>query len=165
MSSRIPGCDCKMIHECVCRQLRGHAEECPYRRAVVCPVAISCEDHGRDVCPVCDLCTCGGFMRKGVEGRLWGIIGIDPATEEKVEILGIRVRVASDLQFGTCKNSWGNDHEAQYVDLLLLDPEGVEEMKTQGKTDWVDTQTFRIPLYLAEQGWDWGDRYNRPGET
>lgn len=43
---------------CVCPVIRDHAEDCKYRRAVACAVAVEC-DHGLDVCPICDPCTCG----------------------------------------------------------------------------------------------------------
>jgi hypothetical protein len=33
-------------------------ESCPTRLAEACSVPIECE-HGYDVCPVCDACTCG----------------------------------------------------------------------------------------------------------
>lgn len=47
---------------CCCGVRRNHAEWCRLRRAIECPVAIECE-HGRDVCPTCDPCTCGvGLM-------------------------------------------------------------------------------------------------------
>jgi hypothetical protein len=45
------------------RALRGHAfgrhaSRCPLRVAAECAGAIQC-DHGFDVCPQCDACTCG----------------------------------------------------------------------------------------------------------
>lgn len=43
---------------CVCPTKAAHVEGCPYRRAVTCSVPIECE-HGYDVCPECDQCTCG----------------------------------------------------------------------------------------------------------
>jgi len=43
---------------CVCAVSKGHAEGCKLRVATTCTVPIECE-HGRDVCPVCDPCTCG----------------------------------------------------------------------------------------------------------
>lgn len=42
---------------CVCATVRDHDEGCPYRRAVTCAAAIECE-HGYNVCPRCDPCTC-----------------------------------------------------------------------------------------------------------
>lgn len=35
-----------------------HQPQCRFRRAVICSVGIECE-HGYDVCPACDPCTCG----------------------------------------------------------------------------------------------------------
>lgn len=49
---------CRRLDACVCGVERRHKESCPFRRAVACPVAIECE-HGYDVCPTCDPCTCG----------------------------------------------------------------------------------------------------------
>lgn len=43
---------------CVCEVKRVHAKDCPFQIAVSCAVAIECE-HGYDVCPKCDPCTCG----------------------------------------------------------------------------------------------------------
>lgn len=42
---------------CVCPTIKAHVEGCKFRAAVACPVAIEC-DHGFDVCPECDPCTC-----------------------------------------------------------------------------------------------------------
>lgn len=39
------------------RPMSLHAEDCKLRRAVECTTPIEC-DHGRDVCPKCDPCTC-----------------------------------------------------------------------------------------------------------
>lgn len=36
----------------------GHSEDCLLFRAANCAVPIECE-HGHDVCPFCDPCTCG----------------------------------------------------------------------------------------------------------
>lgn len=45
---------------CVCGIIEGHPDpECRFRRSATCPVPIEC-DHGYDVCPECDPCTCGG---------------------------------------------------------------------------------------------------------
>ena len=49
-------CTCGMI-ECVCSTAKVHAEDCRFRKALLCPVSIECE-HGWDVCPKCDPCTC-----------------------------------------------------------------------------------------------------------
>ena len=54
---QIPGCTQCGHLSCVCDVLDSHAQDCPYRRAVTCAVAIECE-HGYDVCPKCDPCTC-----------------------------------------------------------------------------------------------------------
>lgn len=43
--------------ECVCRIKAVHAEDCKLRRSATCAVPIACE-HGYDVCPICDPCTC-----------------------------------------------------------------------------------------------------------
>lgn len=42
---------------CVCAILATHGKGCDYRRAATCAVPIECE-HGFDVCPTCDPCTC-----------------------------------------------------------------------------------------------------------
>ena len=47
---------------CVCATKAAHADGCAYRRAVTCPAAIECE-HGYDVCPTCDPCTCNDNVR------------------------------------------------------------------------------------------------------
>ena len=51
-----PTCTCGQIC-CVCEILRDHKEGCQFRRAATCAVPIECE-HGRDVCSICDECTC-----------------------------------------------------------------------------------------------------------
>lgn len=42
---------------CVCAVRKEHVESCRYRIARASSVAIEC-DHGYDVCPTCDPCTC-----------------------------------------------------------------------------------------------------------
>lgn len=42
---------------CVCATRTGHRPGCAFRAAVTSSVGIECE-HGRDVCPICDPCTC-----------------------------------------------------------------------------------------------------------
>lgn len=54
--NRVDDCDCKQI-TCVCATVRAHREGCRFRFAVACAVPITC-DHGYDVCPICDPCTC-----------------------------------------------------------------------------------------------------------
>lgn len=51
------GCDTCGRLACVCSVKEKHVEGCKFRAAVTCPVAIEC-DHGYDVCPKCDPCTC-----------------------------------------------------------------------------------------------------------
>jgi hypothetical protein len=48
-------CTCGHI-VCVCHILETHVESCKYRTATT-GVAIECE-HGYNVCPKCDPCTC-----------------------------------------------------------------------------------------------------------
>lgn len=50
---------CKCGHiACVCGVIDAHPDpDCKYRLAVTCHVALECE-HGHDVCPHCDPCTC-----------------------------------------------------------------------------------------------------------
>lgn len=43
--------------DCVCALRRAHVPGCRLRTAAEGPVGIEC-DHGHDVCPVCDPCTC-----------------------------------------------------------------------------------------------------------
>jgi hypothetical protein len=37
---------------------RGHKPDCQFRIAETCAIPVECE-HGHDVCPICDPCTCG----------------------------------------------------------------------------------------------------------
>jgi hypothetical protein len=53
---RVADCDCQLI-SCVCAEARTHEPKCRHRVALTCAVAIVCE-HGSDVCPQCDPCTC-----------------------------------------------------------------------------------------------------------
>lgn len=55
---RVPDCTCELI-QCVCAEARKHEKGCRFRQAMTCAVAITC-DHGVDVCPECDPCTCAG---------------------------------------------------------------------------------------------------------
>ena len=56
---RLEDCDCGLL-QCACAEARQHKKECVYRLALTCAIPIECEEHKRDVCPICDLCTCGG---------------------------------------------------------------------------------------------------------
>lgn len=56
---RVSDCTCRLI-QCVCTRSRGHKDDCTYRMALTCPISVPCEEHGYDVCPHCDLCTCKG---------------------------------------------------------------------------------------------------------
>lgn len=57
-STSIPVCPvCDFIGCCVCKIKAHHWPWCKFRNAMACPVAIECE-HGYDVCPRCDPCTC-----------------------------------------------------------------------------------------------------------
>jgi hypothetical protein len=53
---RVPDCDCGLI-QCACAEARKHKVGCRYRTALTCAIPIEC-DHGFDVCPQCDACTC-----------------------------------------------------------------------------------------------------------
>jgi hypothetical protein len=54
------GCgDCGHI-ACVCDVKARHEETCRFRFAVVCAVGIACQ-HGHEVCPICDTCTCASI--------------------------------------------------------------------------------------------------------
>lgn len=57
-AARAKDCFCGLLY-CCCDQVRDHDPNCRFRKAMVCPVAVEC-DHGHDVCPQCDRCTCGG---------------------------------------------------------------------------------------------------------
>jgi hypothetical protein len=50
-------CDTCKHFACVCGIREKHHEECRFRVAATCAIPIEC-DHGRDVCPTCDPCTC-----------------------------------------------------------------------------------------------------------
>lgn len=54
---RIVACETCKHFACVCGIIVMHNENCPFRKAATCAVAIEC-DHGFDVCPECDPCTC-----------------------------------------------------------------------------------------------------------
>jgi hypothetical protein len=58
-------CACGLI-SCVCDVVAKHARNCRFRRAALCPVAFECDEHGFDVCPTCDPCTCGAEAKEKV---------------------------------------------------------------------------------------------------
>lgn len=61
-------CTCGHI-ACVCHILRNHEPSCRFRKSTTCAVPIECE-HGYDVCPICDPCTCEALIcdrSKGTE--------------------------------------------------------------------------------------------------
>jgi len=50
--------DGKQSSDCACDVRSAHPDEkCKFRLAMTCAVGIEC-DHGYDVCPTCDPCTC-----------------------------------------------------------------------------------------------------------
>lgn len=51
------GCDTCGHIACVCAIRAHHQEDCRFRIAAAGSVGIACE-HERDVCPICDPCTC-----------------------------------------------------------------------------------------------------------
>jgi hypothetical protein len=53
---RAPNCNCGHI-VCVCSLRSRHAPGCKFMLAATGPIGIACE-HNRDVCPICDPCTC-----------------------------------------------------------------------------------------------------------
>jgi hypothetical protein len=55
--NKLPDCDCG-LPQCVCAIARGHKEDCVFRFALTCGVAIACEEHDFEICPICDPCTC-----------------------------------------------------------------------------------------------------------
>ena len=57
---RAPDCDCGLI-QCTCVTVRVHVMDCQLRRSMTCAVPIECDEHGLDVCPKCDPCTCKGM--------------------------------------------------------------------------------------------------------
>lgn len=60
---KTPPLKCTCGHfACVCAIRAAHKETCSFRRAATGPVGIAC-DHGFDVCPKCDPCTCGKGVR------------------------------------------------------------------------------------------------------
>lgn len=52
------GCTTCNHFACVCNIRENHRDDCTFRIAASSAVGIECE-HGRDVCPTCDPCTCG----------------------------------------------------------------------------------------------------------
>lgn len=42
---------------CVCAIQAAHDKGCKFRFSATCAVPVECE-HGYDVCPICDPCTC-----------------------------------------------------------------------------------------------------------
>lgn len=52
------GCETCGHIACVCDVIRDHPNpDCRFRRSTTCPIPVAC-DHGFDVCPECDPCTC-----------------------------------------------------------------------------------------------------------
>lgn len=53
----MPGCNQCGHLACVCIIEQLHKLGCTFRLAATCAVPIECQ-HGYDVCPTCDPCTC-----------------------------------------------------------------------------------------------------------
>ena len=54
-----PSCPTCGHFACVCAIRAAHEDGCRFLLAAAGSVGIECE-HGRDCCPTCDPCTCGG---------------------------------------------------------------------------------------------------------
>jgi len=58
VGTRIIGCQRCGHLACVCCVIREHPNpECHFRLSTTCAIPVEC-DHGFDVCPECDPCTC-----------------------------------------------------------------------------------------------------------
>ena len=62
-------CNCNHI-VCICAIKILHKEGCRFRRAATCPVGIACDDHNRDVCPICDPCDCSSVEARQQVDRI-----------------------------------------------------------------------------------------------
>lgn len=63
---------------CVCTIRARHKDDCKFRLAAACATPIEC-DHGRDVCSICDPCTCGaGVTSEDIAGA--GTTDAEPVT-------------------------------------------------------------------------------------
>lgn len=75
MSQAIGCAECGHI-ACVCRIKASHDDGCKFRLSATCAIPIECE-HGYDVCPTCDPCTCSAAtIRKRIAAdrlRLWDV--------------------------------------------------------------------------------------------
>lgn len=58
-------CNCGHI-SCVCDIIKNHDESCKFRKAACCRVPIECDEHNRDVCPICDKCECRVRSNKAI---------------------------------------------------------------------------------------------------
>lgn len=87
---------------CVCRINGAHEDGCKFRRAAACAVGIECE-HGRDVCPICDPCTCAKRVRLPYPDHRPDNTGLDdgpplyavrrkPAPKSAAELANIRAQ-------------------------------------------------------------------------
>jgi hypothetical protein len=61
------GCEVCGFICCVCAIKAAHQPDCKFRKAATCAVGIEC-DHGRDVCAICDPCTCADRSPSPTEG-------------------------------------------------------------------------------------------------
>ena len=68
--SEIVACHTCQRFSCICVARSRHAADCRFLISASCPVGIECDEHGRDVCPKCDACTCGAGVSAADLGRL-----------------------------------------------------------------------------------------------
>lgn len=57
--NEIVACKTCGFFSCVCTARARHKSDCRFLRAAACPISIGCDEHGDDVCPICDACDCG----------------------------------------------------------------------------------------------------------
>ena len=72
---REDGPDRRPVTECAC-MVAHHHKDCPRRISVSGPVGIPC-DHGLEVCPECDACTCEDLHSVTFK------VACEPAVEEE----------------------------------------------------------------------------------
>ena len=62
--------------ECICAIKEQHDANCRFRISASCAVPVECE-HGYDVCPICDPCTCRSEVASEVQMRVWQVNEFD----------------------------------------------------------------------------------------
>lgn len=127
--------------------MTAHEPNCPALKARLCAVGIECE-HGWDVCPICDRCTCGPFQAR-VEPWLRECFG-DVIPFDKIERADRFVEESMELAQTT--PGFTRDRAHALVDYVFDRPVGEPAQEVGGVMVTLAAYCLANGLDMAQAG-------------